>query len=185
MRSFLGGVVVALVVVVGATFLVINRGWIPIGADNAPGTLERRLADMATDAYVARNAPRQENPVQSTAASLAEGARMYEKHCALCHGGFGRRASPLRTRFNPPVPQIVNRIPRDEDANLWWIAKHGIRLTGMPAWDGVLSDDEIWKIIAFIKHSDKLPPEAQAAWQQAAAGPAATGGEPPPPKSVK
>jgi mono/diheme cytochrome c family protein len=185
MRSFLGGVVVALVVVCGVTFLVINRGWIPIGADNPPGALERRLAHMATDAYVARNAPRQENPVQPAAASLGEGARAYEKNCALCHGGFGQRISPLRTKFSPPVPQIVNRVPHDEDANLWWITKHGTRLTGMPAWDGILSDDEIWKIIAFVKHSDKLPPEAQAAWRQAAAGPAATGGAPPPPQPVK
>jgi mono/diheme cytochrome c family protein len=38
----------------------------------------------------------------------------------------------------------------------------------MPAWDGILSDDEIWKVIAFVKHTDKLPSEAQAAWRAAA-----------------
>jgi cytochrome c553 len=39
----------------------------------------------------------------------------------------------------------------------------------MPAWTGILSDDDIWKIVAFIKHSEKLPPETQAAWQASAA----------------
>jgi mono/diheme cytochrome c family protein len=180
MRSFLGGVVATLLVVCGVTFLVINRGWIPVGADNPPGAVERRLAHMATDAYVARNAPRQENPAQPTAGNLIEGARVYEKHCAVCHGGAAPRISPLRTKFSPPAPQIVNRVPRDADATLWWITKHGIRLTGMPAWDGILSDDQMWKIIAFLKRSDKLPPDVQAAWQQAAARPGATGGDPTP-----
>ena len=72
----------------------------------------------------------------------------------------------MRDKFNPPVPQLVNRIPHDHDAWIFWVTKHGVRMTGMPAWDGVMSDDEIWKIVAFIKHSDKLPPDVQAAWQQ-------------------
>ena len=185
MRSFLLGVAATLVVVFGVTFLLINRGWIPVGADNPPGTMERRLAHMATDAYVARNAPQQQNPAQPTPANLIEGARQYERNCALCHGGALQRISPLRTKFSPPAPQIVNRVPRDEDGNLWWITKHGIRLTGMPAWDGILTDDQIWKIVAFLKHSDKLPPEAKAAWQQAAAGPGAAALDPPPARSEK
>jgi hypothetical protein len=47
-------------------------------------------------------------------------------------------------------------------------------MTGMPSWDGVLSDDDMWKVIAFVKHSDKLPPDVQAMWQQAAQGPSTT-----------
>lgn len=168
MRGFIGGVVLALLVVFGGTFLVINRGWFPVGADNPPGTMERRLAHMATDAYVGSHAPKQENPVQPTAAALIEGARLYEKHCAVCHGGAAQRISPLRTKFSPPVPQIVNRVPKDPDGDFWWITKHGIRMTAMPAWDGILSDDQIWTVVAFIKHSDKLPAEAQVAWKEAA-----------------
>jgi mono/diheme cytochrome c family protein len=57
------------------------------------------------------------------------------------------------------------------------MTKHGIRLTGMPAWDGILSDDQMWGIIAFLKRSDKLPPEVQAEWQKAAARMAAIGGD--------
>jgi mono/diheme cytochrome c family protein len=169
MRGFVGGVVLTLILLFGGAFLVINRGWYPIGADNPPGTLERRLAHMATDAYIGGHAPQQENPVQPTPAALTEGARLYEQDCALCHGGAARRINLLRTKFNPPVPQLVNRVPRDPDADFWWITKHGIRMTGMPSWDGILSDDQIWTVIAFIKHSNKLPPEVQAAWKKAAA----------------
>jgi len=168
MRGFVGGVVVTLLVVLGGAYLVLYLGLFPIGADNPPGAMERRLAHTATDAYLAKNAPKQENPFQPTSANLIEGAREYEEYCAVCHGGAANRISPLQNKFSPAVPQLVNRVPRDPDAEFWWITKHGYRLTGMPAWDGILSDDEIWKVIAFVKHSDKLPPDAQAAWQAAA-----------------
>jgi mono/diheme cytochrome c family protein len=168
MRGFLGGVVVTLLVVLGGAYLVIYLGLFPLGADNPPGALERRLAHTATDAYLAKNAPKQENPFQPTSANLIEGARSYEQHCAVCHGGAANRISPLQNRFSPAVPQLVNRVPDDPDAEFWLITKHGYRLTGMPAWDGILSDDEIWKVIAFVKHSNTLPPDAQAEWQAAA-----------------
>ena len=55
----------------------------------------------------------------------------------------------------PPVPQRIDRIPGDPDANLWWVVKHGIRMTGMPSWDGILSDQEIWQVVAFVNCSGK------------------------------
>jgi mono/diheme cytochrome c family protein len=106
MRSFLGGVVVTLLALFGGTYLVINRGWIAVGADNPPSAMERRIAHMATNAHVARVAPKQENPVQPTIANLIEGARNYEQRCALCHGGAiasarcGRSSARLSRRLS-------------------------------------------------------------------------------------
>ena len=77
----------------------------------------------------------------------------------------------MRDKFNPPAPQLINRIPHDPDDWLFWVTKHGVRMTGMPAWNGIMSDEEMWKVIAFIKHSDKLPPETKAAWQALASEP--------------
>jgi len=168
MRGFLAGVVVSLLAVLGGGWAVIHFDLFPLGADHPPGALERRLAQMATDSYLRKNAPQQENPFQPTSANLIEGARTYEAHCAVCHGGAAHRISPLRNQFSPPVPPLVDRVPGDPDAEFWLITKHGYRLTGMPAWDGILTDDQIWKVIAFVKHSDKLPPEALAAWRAAA-----------------
>jgi mono/diheme cytochrome c family protein len=68
----------------------------------------------------------------------------------------------MRDKFSPPAPQLINRIPHDDDAWLFWVTKHGVRMTGMPAWDGVLPDDEIWTIITFVKHSDKLPADVES-----------------------
>jgi mono/diheme cytochrome c family protein len=170
-KGFVLGIVVTLLTIVLGVYVVSQFGLYPIGADNPPSGLERRLAGRAMDVYADNHKPAGENPVQPTAANLQEGATKYEKHCALCHGGATAKISPMRDKFNPPAPQLINRIPHDEDSWLFWVTKHGVRMTGMPTWDGVLSDDEMWKIIAFIKHSNKLPPDVEAAWHKAAAGP--------------
>jgi mono/diheme cytochrome c family protein len=175
MKRFVGGVIVGIIatILLGfcGVYLYLYTGAFPVGADNPPGKLERSMANMAVDQAVGSNAPKQENPTQINSANLIEGAREYEEHCSFCHGGAKSKTSPLAHSFNPPVPQIINRVPHDDDSDLFWITKHGIRMTGMPTWDKHLTDEEIWKIIAFVKHSNALPPDVQAAWQQAAEGP--------------
>ena len=171
MRGFILGVIVTLVVLVGAVFAVSRLGLYPIGADNPPSGLERTLAGRALDVYADKHKPAGDNPIQPTAANLTEGAVQYEQHCALCHGGANAKISPMENRFNPPAPQLINRIPHDPPAWIFWVTKHGVRMTGMPAWTDRLSDDEIWKIVAFIKNSNKLAPEIEAAWHASAAKP--------------
>ncbi len=174
MKGFILGVILTLAVLFGGFYLTVSQGWFPVGADNPPGKLERKYANMAMDEYVDKHMPKGDNPITADSSNLMVGAMLYEKHCALCHGGGRERTSPLAHKFSPPVPQILQRIPHDEDAHLWWVTKHGIRMTGMPSWDGIVSDDDLWRIIAFVKHSDKLPPEVQEMWQNAAKGPSTT-----------
>ncbi len=169
MRGFILGVIFTIVVGLGCVYLFLYMGKLPMGADNPPGNIEKSMANMAVDSHVEHNADKQENPTQINSANLIEGAHEYEDHCAFCHGGAQALVSPMSSKFNPPVPQIINRPPHDPDANLFWITKHGIRLTGMPSWSGILTDDEIWKIVAFVKRSKSLPPDVDAAWHKAAA----------------
>jgi mono/diheme cytochrome c family protein len=168
MGKFLGGVVATLAVGVCVGFAVLKLGLFPMGADNPPGTLERRIAHLATDAALSKGAPKQDNPIPITVANLSEGARIYEQHCAVCHGGALHKVSPLQKQFSPAVPQMVNRKPHDPDNEFFWITKHGYRMTGMPSWGKILTDDQIWTVVRFILNYNKLPPEAEAAWQQAA-----------------
>jgi hypothetical protein len=67
----------------------------------------------------------------------------------------------------PDLKEIANEL---SPQHLFWVIKNGINMTGMPSFGLIgVPDDEIWKIVAFIKNSSKLPPETQAAWQAAAA----------------
>jgi len=165
MRGFVLGVIVTFVVLAAGVFAVASLGLYPIGADNPPSGLERAIAERAMDVYADKHKPDGDNPIAPTAANLTEGARQYEANCAMCHGGAKAKISPLQNRFSPPPPQLINRIPHDPPSWIFWVTKHGVRMTGMPAWDGILSDEDIWKIVAFIKNSGSLPPETRAAWQ--------------------
>ena len=169
MKGVVIGVIGTIVAIVCGAFVVSRLGLYPIGADNPPGSIERMLAARAMDVYAEKHKPAGDNPVPPTPAALSVGAVKYETHCALCHGGVTAKISAMQNKFSPPAPQLVNKIPHDDDAWLFWVTKHGVRMTGMPTWDGVLSDDEMWKIVAFIKHSDKLPTEVRSAWQASAA----------------
>jgi thiosulfate dehydrogenase len=170
-RAFIAGVLFTFVVLGVAVWTVSRLGLYPIGADNPPSGLERSLAGRAMDVYADRHKPDMQNPTPLTADNLTDGAREYEEHCAFCHGGAKAKISPMQHKFNPPAPQLINRIPHDPDSWLFWVTKHGVRMSGMPTWDGIMSDEEIWKVVAFIKRSNDLPPETAAAWQKLASGP--------------
>jgi len=171
MRGFVFGVVATIVALVLAVVAVAHLGLYPVGADNPPGHLEQTLAMRAMDVYADKHKPEGDNPIAITPANLTDGAKQYEQNCAFCHGGAKARISPMENQFNQPVPQLINRVPHDPPAWIFWVTKHGVRMTGMPAWTGILSDEDIWKIVAFIKNSDKLPADTQAAWQRSAANP--------------
>ena len=171
MKGFIIGVIVTVLVIIAGVFIVSHFGLYPIGADNPPSSIERYLASKAMDEYADKHKPTGDNPIQPTPANLMQGAKEYEEHCAFCHGGAKAKISPMQHNFNPPVPQLINHIPHDPDTWLFWVTKHGVRMTGMPTWDGVLSDDEMWKIVAFIKNSNKLPPDVQSVWQMMATEP--------------
>jgi mono/diheme cytochrome c family protein len=55
---------------------------------------------------------------------------------------------------------------RYTDSQLFWLIKHGIRNTGMPAWGSMLSDEEIWQIVSLLKNSQDLPPSVESEWSE-------------------
>ena len=76
------------------------------------------------------------------------------------------RASGERLRFYPRVPQFAQQQPRLTAPQMFWIVKHGVRYTGMGAWDKLLSDDEIWKVVTFLNHMEHLPPRVAEEFQR-------------------
>jgi mono/diheme cytochrome c family protein len=171
-KGFVLGVLVTVLCGIATVFAVSRLGLYPIGADNPPSVLEKNLASKAENVYADKHKPAGDNPTEITEANLQEGAKLYESRCSFCHGGAKAKKGPLENRFSPPPPQLVSKVPHDPDAWLFWITKHGVRMTGMPAWDTVLTDEQIWKVVAFIKHSGKLSPDVKSYWDSVAATPA-------------
>ena len=94
---------------------------------------------------------------------LVSAAGHYAGHCAVCHGAPGVPPSPQMQSATPPAPDLGITAPGYSDAELFWIVKHGVKLTGMPAWPALDRDDEIRRMTAFVRRlPDMTPPEYRA-----------------------
>jgi thiosulfate dehydrogenase len=169
MRGFIAGIAIAFVVAVIGGYVVLQSGLVPANADAKPGGLELWAANTSLSATLRSQAPKGPNPVALTDANLKDGVALYAQHCAICHGTAAGEASasPVAKGEYPAPPQLGGEgVEDDPEGVTYWKIKHGIRLTGMPSWSGSLSDQQIWTLALFLKHMDKLPPQAQAAWLQ-------------------
>ena len=82
---------------------------------------------------------------------VRSGAALYREHCLQCHGAPGVGPHPLAFGLTPAP---ANLVPAGRDwvpGELFWVVKHGIKMTGMPAWIHRLSDEEIWDVVAFVR----------------------------------
>ncbi len=162
MRGFLLGIILTLAVVFGGSYYYATTGRFDTRAvPNTPSSFELRTANQSVDAWVDAHAPKQPNPFQPTSANIMDGSMTYDKNCAFCHGSLKQPVSPMKTKFYPPVPQLMNHTPDDPDGNLFYVVKYGNRFTAMPGWDGVLSDDDIWKVVLFIKNPNQMKDSSQ------------------------
>jgi mono/diheme cytochrome c family protein len=91
--------------------------------------------------------------------------KLYTMNCALCHGTLDRKPAALAKNFYPPVPNLISDPPDDPEWHIFFTIRTGSRFTGMPAWEGVLSEQDMWKLTSFLSHMDKLPPAVQDYWK--------------------
>ena len=150
--------------------VIMKLGLVPINADQAPSNLEKKVFTFAVRASVARHSSEQGGIATPTDDQLRAGAEVYKAMCALCHGQLNGRASVLGGSFYPPAPQLPGHSTTYTERELFWIVKHGIRNTSMPAWRNLLSDEDIRQVVAFLKSLDSLPPEVGAEANQKQAG---------------
>jgi mono/diheme cytochrome c family protein len=162
MGKFILGVVVCLTVLVLAAFGFARLGFFPTQANAAPPKLEGRVANQALDASMERHAPRVTNPLTPSDQNLIDGIKIYFVNCALCHGGLDRKPAALAKNLYPPAPNLISDPPDDPEWHLFFSIRTGVRYTGMPAWGGVLPEQDIWKVTSFLSHLDKLPPAVQS-----------------------
>jgi len=98
------------------------------------------------------------NPVAKTPANVEKGRIAFSHYCAACHGLDGQNTGvPFADRMSPPVPRLNSwQVQTYTDGQIEWVIENGISPTGMPASKGILTDQEIWSIVVFIRH---LPAE--------------------------
>jgi mono/diheme cytochrome c family protein len=96
-------------------------------------------------------------PPLGNPAMIAEGAEHYNAMCTGCHLAPGMRENVMRPGLNPKPP-ILASLPPEEPAEQFWIIKHGLKMTAMPAWGETHSDEEIWNVVAFLQKLPEMSP---------------------------
>lgn len=87
------------------------------------------------------------------------GAGHYHRSCLPCHGAPELSANPIAHYMLPPPPDLAAAVIHWKDRELFWIVKHGIKYTGMPAWITQSRGDEVWAVVAFLRKLPKLGPD--------------------------
>jgi mono/diheme cytochrome c family protein len=121
-----------------------------------PGKFETGAMTKLKHSVTVRN-KKAANPIAYTSQSLADGKQAFTHYCVACHGLDGQNTGvPFAYQMTPPVPSLAStQVQSYTDGQLKWVIDNGISPSGMPASRGILSDDEQWSIVIFLRH---LPP---------------------------
>jgi mono/diheme cytochrome c family protein len=122
----------------------------------SPGKGESKMMNWVKHDMSVRNKT-ETNPLASSADTLKDGREAFSHYCVVCHGLDGQNTGvPFADRMSPPVPSLAgNEVQSYTDGQLKWIIDNGISPSGMPGSKGILSNDEIWSIVIYLRH---LPP---------------------------
>jgi len=163
MKIFFLGVLSALIAigVCGAAYLLV--GFAEVRGDLPPSRLETALMTAAVHASVRRSAPEIPNPVPPTDENLIAGGKSYFNNCSGCHGPASKPENEATDTLFPPIPQFNKAGTSYTEAQIFWIAKHGIRRTGMFANGKWYRDRDLWATAAYIKRMNSLPCAVQQA----------------------
>jgi mono/diheme cytochrome c family protein len=105
---------------------------------------------------------KQKNPLPDNHDTWSDGKEAFSHYCVACHGNDGQNTGvPFANRLSPPIPSLASKdVQGYTDGQLKWILDNGIWPSGMPGSKGMLSDEELWSIVVYIRH---LPPAGSQA----------------------
>ena len=125
-----------------------------LSALETPGETETWLATKAKRWLVARAVKREPPPPAPpwSHETVSSGEMTYGMSCANCHGKDGRTPLQLGLSMYPPVPGLGSPdVQAYTDAELFWIIKHGVRHSGMPGFGRIHSDEDIWRLVHYVR----------------------------------
>jgi mono/diheme cytochrome c family protein len=163
--AIIGALAIVVAVVAGVYFL---GGIYSVAASNEDSGPVVWALTRVRNASIARHARRQPPISVDDPATIQAGARNYAKYgCANCHGAPGSDWQKFAEGLNPGPPDLNDVAKARDVAQIFWVVKNGIRMTGMPSFNKAgAQDNDIWQIAAFVK---KLPNVSEADYKSWAA----------------
>lgn len=162
--KFILGFVFAFVVLFVGAFIYFKYGTPPVATADKPFPFEAQIVKVPLDARIDRE---MQHPPYGTSEDVYEnGAMVYALQCASCHGVPGHDVAFAASMY-PGAPQLWKKHGRgnvvgvsdDEAGETFWKVKNGIRLTGMPAFQHILSANDMWDVSLLLKNADQQLPD--------------------------
>ncbi len=98
-------------------------------------------------------------PDLTDVALIRAGAGNYDAMCVGCHLKPGVTDSEMHRGLYPQPPVLATMARPTKPDHAFWIIKHGIKASGMPAWGKSMDDQTIWGLVAFLQNLPQLTPE--------------------------
>ncbi|MGE0448209.1 MAG: c-type cytochrome [Vicinamibacterales bacterium] len=167
MRHWVFGALAAVTAGVAVAAVAVVAGLVPIRASSGHWSTTAWFLKFAMRRSVATHTIGLSVPPLDSQLLVVKGATHYDIGCRPCHGSPGARAPRIAEQMTPHPPSLVETA-RDYDAGeLFYIVKHGVKFTGMPAWAARQRDDEVWAVVAFVR---RLPGFDAAQYEHLAMG---------------
>ena len=156
-RAVLTAFAALVLLTIAALAVVIGLGAYNFAADSPHTALITKLIGLARERSIEVRAAGVKVPPLTSPAMIREGAEHYDAMCVSCHLAPGMRENEMRPGMNPKPP-VLAAIPPEGAAEQFWIIKHGLKMTAMPAWGTTHSDEEIWNMVALLQKLPSLSP---------------------------
>jgi mono/diheme cytochrome c family protein len=156
------GVLGTLAFLITIASIFIWSGVYNVAADEPHWKITHEILEIARDRSIIRYSSAIEAPLLNDPKLLQAGFDHYHNVCRLCHGAPGYARNDFAKGLYPFPPDLSSEHLQHEwkDAQLFWIAKHGLKMTGMPAIGETHDDEDIWGIIAFVRGLPRMSPNA-------------------------
>jgi mono/diheme cytochrome c family protein len=138
---------------------VVYAGVYNIGADVRHTKVVYWIITQLRDRSIAVRAEGLRPPADPMSqARITAGAGLYASNCTGCHLAPDMDGTAISQGLYPTPPQFAGKLDHSAKQEFWMI-KHGVKLTAMPAWGRTHSDDQMWDMVAFVRTLPSLSPD--------------------------
>ena len=152
---------VALLAVIGLA--IVYTGAYNVAATEDHASLTRWAFDTTFRNSVESRAEDITAPESLTPEMVSAGASAYKTMCQHCHAGPGVERAEWASGMRPRPPHLKEAAAEWQPNEVFWIVKHGVKMTGMPGFGPTHDDRTLWSLAAFVKELPAMTPERYAA----------------------
>lgn len=167
---FCVGVLFGLLIAVVAPFVLLLAGFVDMGARDGSGVPELVLGEWAVDRWVDTQAPAETLEPADPQAAWQQGLTLYARRCVQCHGAPQVDPADWAQAMLPRPPDLSHSNDRLTEAQIAFVTAEGVRMSGMPAYADLHSEEEIRSIARFVREIERVDASQRQRLRQAASG---------------